>query len=166
MALVGTLLVASTYSWKTNELSWGVIASIACSFTFASVLVIGRRATKKVDAAAMPFWALILLTVVFGWQLFSANWNPSSVVPAISIGMISGGILFACLALALKLTPASEAGILMYSEVLFGWILGWLYYHEQIKLPAVIGGVLILIAGLIVAFNSTNGQLSSRKPSA
>ena len=161
LALVGTLMIASTYSWRLNELSWGVVAALTCSFTFAASLVVGRKTTKRVDAVAMPFWTLVLLTVAFGWQLFDANWSLSSVAPAISIGVISGGIMLTCFALSLKLIPTtSEAGILMYSEVLFGWILSWAYYHEQVSLLAVIGGVFILIAGLIVALSSTNGKLS------
>lgn len=166
LALSGTLMIASTYNWRLNELSWGVIAALACSFTFAASLVVGRKTAKRVDTAAMPFWTLALLTVVFGWKLFDADWNPSTIVPAISIGVVSGGIMLTCFALSLKFIPTtSEAGILMYSEVLFGWILGWAYYHEQVQLVAVLGGALILIAGLIVALHSTNGK-SSSEPSA
>ena len=55
-----------------------------------------------------------------------------------------------CLTFAYSYAKASEVSIYNYSGIIFSMILGFIFLNQPIKITAVIGGILVIIAGLIV----------------
>lgn len=152
MAFAGTVLITGAYEPRSDYGLWGLIVSFINSAVFAAALISGRKG--KAEKEAQTFWTLAILLVVLGWSLPGAAWSVHSAVNAVGIGVISSGLMFLCMTQALKLTSSSEVSVLMYAEVLLGWVIGWAVYQEQAKWPAVVGAVAIILAGLIVALGS------------
>jgi len=41
-------------------------------------------------------------------------------------------------------------GVLHNTEVLLGWLVGWLIYHESPSILALLGGLAIVTSGLVI----------------
>lgn len=147
--LTGTFLLGGGRLDSLNVGDAWVIAS--AGFWAAHVLYVGRIAANKgtpILVAITQFVVCgILATVSAGVVEPISGAAVSQALPAILYGgLLSVGIAFTLQVVAQRHTPASDAAILLSSEILFAALAGALYLGETLSAIQLAGGALIFAA--------------------
>jgi drug/metabolite transporter (DMT)-like permease len=72
---------------------------------------------------------------------------------------LSGGLVFVYKRLVLlRRLPATTVGVLTYLEPASAVMFGWIFLNEVPGASTVVGGMLILVAGVIVVFATARAQ--------
>jgi drug/metabolite transporter (DMT)-like permease len=164
--LVGLAIVARI--WASDLDPFGVLMATAAAVTLTIYFVIGEREVGKSSPMAVAFWTMGFATVF--WLVFSAWWT---IDPAIfgrthSLGgtlaavvvplwvpllwtMLLGSFApFFLSLLALKHLSATAAGIVATSEVIFAFLVAWLWLGEGLEAVQLVGAAVVLV-GIILA---------------
>jgi drug/metabolite transporter (DMT)-like permease len=164
--LVGLAIVARI--WASDLDPFGVLMATAAAVTLTIYFVIGEREVGKSSPMAVAFWTMGFATVF--WLVFSAWWT---IDPAIfgrthSLGgtlaavvvplwvpllwtMLLGSFApFFLSLLALKHLSATTAGIVATSEVIFAFLVAWLWLGEGLEAVQLVGAAVVLV-GIILA---------------
>ncbi len=164
--LVGLAVVARV--WDSPLRPLGVIAGLAAAVAFAFYFLAGERGVAKKHPLAVAFWASSFASAF--WALFSGWWNidlglfahDSSLTGALEsvviplwiplLYVLTAGSFapFVLLFMALRHTSATAVGIAASSEVLFAFIVAWLWLGESLS-PLQIGGSALVFGGIVVA---------------
>jgi drug/metabolite transporter (DMT)-like permease len=164
--LVGLAIVARI--WASDLDPFGVLMATEAAVTLTIYFVIGEREVGKSSPMAVAFWTMGFATVF--WLVFSAWWT---IDPAIfgrthSLGgtlaavvvplwvpllwtMLLGSFApFFLSLLALKHLSATAAGIVATSEVIFAFLVAWLWLGEGLEAVQLVGAAVVLV-GIILA---------------
>jgi drug/metabolite transporter (DMT)-like permease len=147
--LAGTFLLGGGRLDTLNVGDFWVIAS--AGFWAAHVLYVGRVAANKgtpILVAMTQFVVCgVLATVSAGIAEPITMAGVNLAMPAILYGgLLSVGIAFTLQVVAQRHTPASDAAILLSSEILFAALAGALYLGESLSAIQLAGGALIFSA--------------------
>lgn len=158
MAVLGLVPQASLESAApTNPL--GILLALGAAATGALYTTLARKAAAQTDplrlAAAQA--GIGLLAIGIGGGVIAAlGLIPAPVLPepeVVGIAMVSGVLGYALpgwlFLLALKRLPAAIAGMLVSAAPLAAVVAGVLFLGETLTLAQVLGGALILLAGLL-----------------
>lgn len=177
--LTGLAIVARI--WDSQLDAIGAIAAVAAAFAYAFYFLAGERGVAKRPAMAVAFWASLFSTCF--WALFSGWWRldvaalaertsltgalDGVVVPAwvpllwvITLGAFAPFVLsFA----ALRHLSATAVGILASSEVLFAFIVAWVWLGEAMAAVEIAGAGLVL-CGIVVAQTARERKAAEQVP--
>ena len=164
--LVGLAVVAQV--WDSRLSPGGVVAGLASAVAFAFYFLAGERGVAKKHPLVVAFWASSFASAF--WALFSGWWDidpalfahhvsltgslDTVVVPlwmpltyVLTLGSFAPFVL---LFMALRHTSATAVGIAASSEVLFAFIIAWLWLGENLSALQVAGSALVFV-GIVVA---------------
>lgn len=164
--LAGLAVVAQI--WASELVPFGVLMAFCAAVCLASYFLVGEREVGKTSPMAVAFWTMSSATVF--WLLFSGWWN---IDPAIFGGSVSlsgnlaalelplfvpllWNVLLGSFApfflslLALKYLTATAAGVVGSAEVIFAFLVAWLWLGESLNLVQIVGAVVVL-GGIILA---------------
>lgn len=164
--LIGLAVVARI--WDSHLDTLGVIAAVASAFAYAFYFLAGERGVAKRPAMAVAFWASLFSSAF--WALFSGWWRidvAALAEPTSLTGALAGVVLpvwvpllwvvtlgaFAPFVLsfaALRHLSATAVGILASSEVLFAFIVAWLWLGEAMAAIEIAGAAVVLV-GIVLA---------------
>lgn len=162
---IGVLLVLQPNSAEYDPF---ILLAILSAFLYALTQVATRKYCKKEDPTAMSFWLTVtfLITGIIGiivlWAInpligtefinrptVTLAWLPLLIIALLGISNI---IVHYTLSAAYQNAPSSLIAPLEYIYLPIAAIGGYFFYKEVPNLMALIGIVLIIIAGLIVAW--------------
>jgi drug/metabolite transporter (DMT)-like permease len=166
LVLIGLAVVAQVWSSRLDPL--GVVLALVAAVTLAFYFIVGERQVGATSPLAVAFWTMTFATAF--WALFSGWWmlRPALFAEPLQVG---GGVGDLALPLivplvitivlgsfapfllsfsALKHLSATAAGIVASSEVLFAFIVAWLWLGEQLDALQVAGAAVVLI-GIVLA---------------
>jgi drug/metabolite transporter (DMT)-like permease len=166
LVLAGLAVVAQVWSSDLDPL--GVALALVAAVTLAFYFIVGERQVGATSPLAVAFWTMTFATVF--WALFSGWWQlrPWTFTAGVHLGGVLGDLMlplivplaitviagsFAPFLLsfsALKHLSATAAGIVASSEVLFAFIVAWLWLGEQLSLVQVLGAAVVLV-GIVLA---------------
>lgn len=166
LVLAGLAVVAQVWASDLNPI--GVLLAVAAAVTLAFYFLVGERQVGRTSPMAVAFWTMTFATAF--WALFSGWWEltPATFTTAMQVGGEAGSLVlplivplvvtvvlgsFAPFLLsfnALKHLSATAAGIVASSEVLFAFVVAWLWLGEQLTLVQVAGAAVVL-AGIVLA---------------
>ncbi len=160
VALAGLVLVLTPWQTATGTGSVGLGAALgaASAVCYAgNVFVVGRVAMVIGPIRAMGYHALIAGVLLLPLALPDVGALTASnvailVIAGITIGAISGVVFVA----GLERIGAAQAAVLTYAEPLVAVLIGVVYWHEATSAWAIIGGILILGAGLFSVIARAN----------
>jgi len=164
--IVGLAVVARVWDSQLDAL--GVIAATGAAFAYAFYFLAGERGVARRPAMAVAFWSTLFAAAF--WSLFSQWWliDPALFVTKVSLtGALSDAVVPVWLPLAWVLTlgsfapfvlsfaalrhlSATAVGILASSEVLFAFIVAWLWLGETLAAIQIAGAGLVL-GGIVIA---------------
>ncbi len=149
---VGVVIAVNPFS-ASRQGDWiGFLACMVCVACFSVNMVWSRILTRTETAESLALFSAIVMTVAgFGAMLFHAE--PVSgpwllALLAMGVFCAAGSV---CFFLALKLASASTVSQYHYTQLLTGSLVSWLVWRQLPTLSMVIGGTLIVAAGLYVA---------------
>jgi drug/metabolite transporter (DMT)-like permease len=166
LVLVGLAVVAQVWASELDPL--GVLLAVAAAVTLAFYFLVGERQVGATSPLAVAFWTMLFATAF--WSLFSGWWElrPSTFVEQMQVGGVAGSLelplivplvvtvvlgSFAPFLLsfyALKHLTATAAGIVASSEVLFAFVVAWLWLGEQLSAVQIAGAAVVLV-GIVIA---------------
>jgi drug/metabolite transporter (DMT)-like permease len=164
--LAGLAVVARV--WDSHLDALGVITAIAAAFAYAFYFLAGERGVARRPALAVAFWASLFATAF--WALFSGWWNldlallaqPTSLTGTLSefspplwaplLWVLTLGAFapFVLSFSALRHLSATAVGILASSEVLFAFLVAWVWLGEAMA-AIEIAGAAVVLAGILIA---------------
>jgi drug/metabolite transporter, DME family len=138
--------------------AFGLLA-VACglgsALTFAVLLVLSKRLLHAhVPPLTVAFWDCLVGMIAISPALFFAG----TVLPAdagewvavLVLGIGLTGLSTLAYASLLRHTTAQAAGILTFLEPVSAVVLAWAFLGESLSTQALVGGALVLLAGLAV----------------
>ena len=173
LVIVGLAVVAQI--WASDLDPFGVLMALAAAATLAIYFLVGERQVTATSPLAVAFWTSGFATLF--WAFFSGWWtiDPAIVLKPVSLSgnladvvvplwmplawlVVLGSFLPFLLSFAaigrLKATPA---GIVASSEVIFAFVVAWLWLGEQLNLLQLVGAAVVL-AGIVLAQTSRPGR--------
>jgi drug/metabolite transporter (DMT)-like permease len=174
LVLVGLAIVARVWSSDLDPV--GVIVAFCAAITLTIYFVGGEREVGKTSPLAVAFWTMAFASAF--WLVFSGWWtiDPGLFGSIVSLSgnlerievpfwmpllanMVLGSFFaFFFSLLALRHLSATAAGIVASSEVIFAFIVAWLWLGEDLD-PVQIVGAAIVLVGIVLAQTSRAGKV-------
>jgi drug/metabolite transporter (DMT)-like permease len=166
LVLAGLVLVAQVWASTLDPL--GVLLALGAAASLTIYFVVGERQVSATSPLAVAFWTMTFASAF--WALFSGWWEltPATFATPVELGGAIGSLalplwvpLIATVVLgsflsfllsfaALGRLPATAAGIAASSEVLFAFLVAWLWLGETLGTVQLIGAAIVL-AGIVLA---------------
>jgi drug/metabolite transporter (DMT)-like permease len=166
LVLVGLAVVAQI--WASTLDALGVVLALAAAVCLAVYFLVGERQVARTSPLAVSFWTMTIAAIF--WSFVSGWWelSPSVLVTPVDLGGQHGELLvpmavplawnvvmgsfapFLLSLAALRHLPATAAGIVASSEVVFAFAVAWVWLGEALDLVQIIGAAIVL-AGIILA---------------
>ena len=174
LVLAGLVVVAQLWNSTLDPL--GVVLALGAAVMLTIYFVVGERQVAATSPLAVAFWTGLFAAAF--WAIFSGWWtlSPAIFVKPVDIGGSHGHLdvplwmpLASALVLgsflpfllgfyALKHLPATAAGIVASSEVLFAFLVAWLWLGEGLDLVQVVGAAVVLV-GIVLAQTARVGKV-------
>lgn len=166
LVLAGLALVAQI--WASELHPFGAFMAFIAAICLATYFLVGERAVKRLSALGVAFWTMAAATVF--WLLFSGWWNIDAelftthvslsgslsaidlplFIPLLWNILLGSFTPFVLSFLALKTLSATAAGVVSSAEVIFAFLVAWLWLDEGLN-PLQIGGAVVVLVGIIIA---------------
>lgn len=167
--LIGLTIVAQIWASELNGL--GVLMALAAAVTLAIYFLVGERQVIATSPLAVAFWTSGFAALA--WAPFSRWWelDPSILGERVSLSgnlaavvvplwmpllwlLVAGSFLpFLLSFAALGRLKATAGGIVASSEVIFAFVVAWLWLGEELSVLQLVGAAIVL-AGIILAQTS------------
>lgn len=152
LALTGLTLVLEPWRQLDGDVLVGAVLGLVSAGAYASNVFLARRCTELLGTGRTlglhALLAALLLLPFTGAGLLEIE---RSDLPYLAIGCLGPGLLAGIAFLrALSLIGAARASILAFVEPLVACLVGWLAWDEPLGPTVLVGGTLVLIAGLRV----------------
>ncbi len=164
--LVGLAVVAQIWSSGLNLA--GVLLALGAAVCLSTYFLIGERVVGGSSPMAVAFWSMAIATVF--WLVFSGWWtiDPALFWTDVPLGGHLAGIElplawpllwnvlmgsfapFFLSLLALRHLTATAAGVVASAEVIFAFLVAWLWLGEGLNAIQIVGASVVL-AGIILA---------------
>ncbi|MCU1545674.1 MAG: EamA family transporter [Homoserinimonas sp.] len=164
--LIGLAVVAQVWDSELDPL--GVLYALAAAVCLTIYFVVGEREVGKSSPLAVAFWTMSAATLF--WLIFGSWWDidPTIFSTRVSLGgtlsevvvplwapllwnMVLGSFApFALSLLALKYLAATAAGVVSSSEVIFAFLVAWLWLGEGLNAVQMVGATVVL-GGIVLA---------------
>jgi len=173
LVLVGLVFVAQIGSGSLNPV--GVLMALAAAASLTIYFIVGERQVGATSPLAVAFWTTGIASVF--WAFFSGWWqidpaifgeqvslsgNLAAIVVPVWMPLAWNVLLgsfapFLLSFFALKHLSATAAGVVAASEVLFAFVVAWLWLGEGLDGVQIIGASIVLI-GIILAQTARAGK--------
>ncbi len=172
--LLGLAVVAQV--WASTLDAVGVLLALAAAVCLAVYFLVGERQVARISPLAVSFWTMSIAAVF--WSFVRGWWelSPSILTTPVDIGG-AGAVIEVPMALplawnivmgsfapfllslaALRHLPATAAGIVASSEVVFAFAVAWLWLGEGLDIVQIVGAAIVL-AGIILAQTARAGKV-------
>jgi drug/metabolite transporter (DMT)-like permease len=152
----GVVIAVNPFS-SSRPGDWiGYGACIVCVGCFSANMVWARVITQTETPESLTFFSGFLMGVVgFACML----WHSEPLTPRLAAILVAMGFFCAfgsiCFFVALKHTSAATVSQYHYTQLLTGALLAYLIWHEVPTLPMLLGGAVIIGAGVYIAIGSS-----------
>lgn len=137
---------------SAETLTLPALVAIFGSLCFALMMITGR-ALRSTPDIALVFWPTAGAGLL-GVFAATADWTPPTALDLALLGLLGVVALSAHVCTNRSLILADAATVTPYQYTLLVWaiIFGWLFFNEIPRATTVIGGVIIVAAGLFIFF--------------
>ena len=166
LIMAGLAVVAQIWNSSLNVVGtlWALVAALSLSTYF----LVGEKQMETISPLALMFWSMTIAAVFWGfisgwWRLdpsvFAQSVPLTGVLEGVPAPMwmlllwnvVMGSFAPFLLSLAaIKKLSATAAGIAATSEIVFAFIVAWLWIGENLSSSQIIGAAVVL-SGIIVA---------------
>lgn len=148
ISLLGTILILP---WDQSEGDLeGFLWGLAAGLSFAVLTILNRQLLKKAKAIDLAFHQDFFAALILIPFSVSLNWtvNLTELGLLVLLGTLFTAVSHLLFVLALKRVPAKTAALIAALEPVYGIIAAYFFFAEIPVISSLIGGTLILGAGL------------------
>ena len=174
LVLLGLAFVAEVWSGRLDPL--GVTLALVAAASLTIYFLVGERQVQATSPLAVAFWTMTAASVF--WAFLSGWWTlePSDFLVVSSLGgglesvqvplwvPLAWNVLLGSFApfylsfLALRHLSATAAGVVAASEVIFAFLVAWLWLGEGLGLVQLVGAGVVLV-GIVLAQTARAGKV-------
>ena len=160
LALFGFALMQ--HDFTMTDLNRGTGYALLAMLCYTGFIVLNRNLSQKVDSTVGAFWqlstgSLVVLPVCIvrehSWALTHEQWWLM-----LAVGLLPGFIALYAAILALKKLTTSVYGTIAYLEPATVALFGWLFFAEKLTAIQLLGGCLIIVAGILQSLTTRSRQ--------
>lgn len=172
--LVGLAIVARIWAGDLDPV--GVLFAFGAATSLTIYFVVGEREVGKTSPIAVGFWTMAFASAF--WLVFGGWWriDPALFAAQVSLGgnleavtvpfwtallwsMVLGSFVpFALSLVALRHLTATAAGIVASAEVIFAFLVAWLWLDERLTGVQLLGAAVVL-TGIVLAQTARAGKV-------
>ncbi len=172
--LAGLVVVAQIWSSRLD--GFGVLMALAAAATLSLYFLVGERQVAATSPLAVAFWTTGFAALF--WAFFSGWWSidPGILVSSVSLTgnleavvlpfwavlgwlIVLGSFLpFLLSFAAIGRLRATAAGVVASSEVIFAFVVAWLWLGEELSVTQLIGAAVVLV-GIVLAQTARKGRV-------
>lgn len=155
------VVVAVNPFGSSRQGDWvGYAVCMVCVACFSANMVWSRVITQSETPESLTLFSGLLMAIAgFGCMLWHAeplNVRLVAVLVAMGLFCAFGSI---CFFIALKHTSAANVSQYHYTQLVSGALLGYLIWHEKPTISMLIGGLVIILSGVYIAFQASRVHL-------
>ena len=174
LVIFGLALVARIWNSSLNPV--GVTFALLAAGAYVVYFLLGERVLQTMSVMGMVFWAMLFSTLF--WGIFSEWWlvRPERLLEPISLEgnlasvivpywmplafalLIGSFVTFILSFVAIKHLKSTAAGIVASSEVIFAFIIAWIWLNQTLD-PIQIVGAAVVATGIVLAQTSRPGKV-------
>jgi drug/metabolite transporter (DMT)-like permease len=172
--LAGLAIVAQVWDSRLDTL--GVLFAAGAALALTLYFLVGERQVTATSPLTVAFWTMLFASAV--WAPFSRWWeiSPTAWTGALPVGGAHGDVsaplwlavvvtvvlgsfipYFLSFA-ALKRLSATTVGIVASAEVIFAFLVAWLWLSESLD-PTQIAGASAVLLGIVLAQTARSGKI-------
>jgi len=165
LVLGGLAVVAQIWASELNVV--GILFALVAAVSLATYFLVGERQVGATSPLAVAFWTMLFASIsaFFSgwWELspttfttpVSLEGNLAAIVVPLWVPLLWNIVMGTFLAfffslLALKHLSATAAGIIASSEIIFAFLVAWIWLGEGLD-PLQLGGAAVVLAGIVLA---------------
>ncbi|HVW94082.1 MAG TPA: DMT family transporter [Devosia sp.] len=141
------------------EIGWPTIFVLSAAFCWAVASIL-MRSISRGESALVQVLALNLFNIMVMSFFVLGNWHPigwRDFAFIIAAGVVGGSGQYV-LVEAARRVPAGVLGTVEYSSLVWAFVLGYLFWGEKPVAAVYLGALLIVMAGLLVAWSETRNR--------
>jgi drug/metabolite transporter (DMT)-like permease len=145
--------------------AWGIFFALLAVLANAAYQILSRVLASTERAVTLLFYTALAGSIVFGLALpwFWDNKVPSRLEIALFVGMgACGGLGHYLFTLAYQYAPASLLAPVLYIQLIWAALLGWVIFNSTPDHVSIIGMVIVAVSGLLVAVKSKLSKRASK----
>lgn len=174
LVIVGLAVVAQVWNSTLDPL--GVIYAAIAACAYVVYFMLGERSLSSMSVMGMVFWAMLVSTIF--WGIFSEWWsidlgkliepisldgNLSNIfvpfwIPLAWALLVGSFVSFILSFVSIKHLKSTSAGIVASSEVLFAFVVAWLWLNETLTTVQLLGAVIVAV-GIVLAQTARPGKV-------
>jgi drug/metabolite transporter (DMT)-like permease len=172
--LAGLALVAEVWSSRLDPV--GVVLALGAAASLTVYFLVGERQVQATSPLAVAFWTMTAASVF--WAFGSGWWTlrPADFLTVASLGgtlqsvelpvwvLLAWNVVLGSFApfllsfFALRHLPATAAGVVAASEVIFAFLVAWLWLGERLGAVQLCGAAVVLL-GIVLAQTARAGKV-------
>lgn len=172
--LAGLVVVAQIWSSRLDP--FGVLMALGAAATLSVYFLVGERQVKATSPLAVAFWTTGFAALF--WAFFSGWWaiDPEVLLRSVSLtGRLDAVVLPLWLVLiwlvvmgsflpfllsfsAIGRLKATAAGVVASSEVIFAFVVAWVWLGEELSVVQLVGAAVVLV-GIVLAQTARQGKV-------
>lgn len=147
---VGFIGVVIALQPSPETLTLPALISVAGSLAFA-LMVVQSRQLRRTPDLTLVFWQTVG-AFVGGLALLPLGWVTPTFTDFLLLGALGVVAMAAhfCINRSLKLAPAAVVAPIQYTLLLWALLFGWFVFGDAPKTPMLIGGAIIIGAGIFI----------------
>lgn len=154
LSVAGILLISSTQDFQVHDLSLlGVVSALSAGFLYALFVVFAKKTLTNLSGYSVALYSYSFSSVFLVPSLVQVDLSISlsSWLLLVLLGVFNTAFAVTLYLRGLRLIKAQEAAVLTYIEPASAVGFGYLLLAQQPTPTMIVGGLLILSAGYIVA---------------
>jgi drug/metabolite transporter (DMT)-like permease len=169
-ATLGLVLVAAGDGDETRVRPLAIATGIATAVTYAALIIGSKHVSRRVSVAGLTFWNYVISGLTIApLLLFGGRAVPElrEVPYVIILGVLFTAVSGYLYLWLIRRVTAQAMGVLAYVEPVSAAALAWLILGEALDLQTIVGGALVIAAGvLVVALEPADAAPPEAAPAA
>lgn len=164
IAFLGAMLILRP---GFEQISLGQIAQITAALLFAVSYILIKGFSGYATAAQIVAILTITTTVIMA-PFALASWQPMAWAHIGLMGIVAclATLAHICMTRAMSLAPITVTQPVVFLQLVWGSLLGYFAFGEEIDRFVILGGAIIISAVVIIAFRESRHKTSPRTPPA
>lgn len=155
VAVLGFMLLAGPSVGAASVV--GLVLAALSALLFVGLIIVSKPLAEAYGGLRTAFIEFTGASVLLAPFLVTAPWSRlrgGDWVLLATLGLVLTGAAASLYLFALARVPATNAGIMGYLEPVSAVTLSWLVLHEPLRWTSIVGGALIVAAGIVVVRGS------------
>jgi len=130
----------------------GLVLAMISAVTYAAMTLCSKRLVRSIGPEVLAVGQLVVASVVLAPVAAFASWGPAHVrwLWLVALGVGFTGLLLPRYFAVLEVLPASIVGVLGELEPVAAVLFAWVFLHDRPTARTVLGGSLVVLAGIMV----------------